>query len=177
MGPAVVEQNLFFLRQGAELLRRLDDELYTRPLEDRPRAAGVGSHLRHCLDFYRSFLRDLASGRIDYDRRERDRAIETERAAGLAVVEELVREFEAVGELEAERPLKIRHDIAPDEDTPSSWHGSSVGRELRFLCSHTVHHYAIIAQIVRSHGFDPGEHFGVAPATLAHWRAAAKIAH
>jgi hypothetical protein len=47
---------------------------------------------------------------------------------------------------------------------------STVARELQFLLSHTVHHYALIALILRLQGFEPGEEFGVAPSTLAHWR-------
>ena len=73
----VIEQNLHFLRQGVDLLRRLDDETYADPGSDRPRAAGVGSHFRHCLDFYHCFLRDLEGGRIDYDRRDRRGALES----------------------------------------------------------------------------------------------------
>jgi hypothetical protein len=33
-----------------------------------------------------------------------------------------------------------------------------------------VHHYALIAALLRQRGFEPGEEFGVAPATAAHWR-------
>ena len=40
------------------------------------------------------------------------------------------------------------------------------GRELLFLISHTVHHFALIAFMLRSFGIEPGDKFGVAPSTL-----------
>jgi hypothetical protein len=46
-------------------------------------------------------------------------------------------------------------------------------RELQFLLSHTVHHYALMALILRLQGFNPAAEFGVAPSTLQHWERAA----
>ena len=169
----VVEQNLHFLRQGADLLRRLDDETYTDPGSDRPRAAGVGAHFRHCLDFYHCFLRDLEGGRIDYDRRDRRGALESEIHAALAAVEDVMARLSLIPEERADRSVEVRHDLAPDDGSVTAWQGSTVGRELRFLASHTVHHYALIAHIVRAQGIEPGEEFGVAPATLEYWHARA----
>jgi hypothetical protein len=35
-----------------------------------------------------------------------------------------------------------------------------------------VHHYALIALILRLQGFNPAAEFGVAPSTLQHWQRA-----
>jgi hypothetical protein len=35
-----------------------------------------------------------------------------------------------------------------------------------------VHHYAIVAIMLRAEGCEPGAEFGVSPSTLAHWRRA-----
>ena len=59
-----------------------------------------------------------------------------------------------------------------EEDGVPDWRPSSVGRELQFLVSHTVHHYALIRLLLEDHGIYAGEEFGVAPSTLAHQRAA-----
>ncbi len=61
-----------------------------------------------------------------------------------------------------EPSLRIKVDAADE----SSWATSSVERELQFLRSHTVHHFALIAVILRLSGLEPGEEFGVAPSTL-----------
>ena len=45
---------------------------------------------------------------------------------------------------------------------------STVYRELLFLQSHTMHHYAIIGAMTRSFGAQPADDFGVAIATRTH---------
>ena len=168
--PAVIQQNLFFLNQGRDLLQRVDDRIYVTAPENRPRAAGIGPHLRHCLDFYLCFLRDLESGRIDYDRRDRDSPVEIDRSSALETIGRIGRRIQLIETDDIERPIEVLHDRAPLEEDASCWHPSTVGRELRFLISHTVHHYALIALILRMQGVEPGDEFGVAPATLANWK-------
>ena len=59
----------------------------------------------------------------------------------------------------------------PADDAPSvPWSGSTVRRELDFLLSHTVHHYALIAMSLRLRGLPVPAELGVAPSTLEHWR-------
>ena len=169
MSLPVVDQNLHFLSQGADLLRLLDDNAYCRPTGDRPRAAGVGPHFRHCLDFYRCFLRDLEGGRIDYDTRDRQPELETSVSAALATIESIMANLASINDEEAERLVDVHHDEVPGEEPVTSWQRSTVARELRFLASHTVHHYALIAHLAREQGIEPVEEFGVAPATLEFW--------
>lgn len=173
--PAVVRQNLFFLQQGRELVESLADDLYATPAEDRPRAAGVGPHLRHCLDFYSSFLRDLGDGRIDYDRRERQSAVEIDRHSAITTIEQIESGMRKIRPEQVDQPLLVLHDPDPEEGRSSRWHPTTVGRELRFLVSHTVHHYALIAMILRQNDHEPGAEFGVAPATLLHWQTEAGV--
>ena len=169
MSLPVVEQNLHFLRQGADLLRRLDDETYQDPGSDRPRAAGMGPHFRHCLDLYRCFLRDRTTGRIDYDSRQRQTKIETSVLAALATIEGVIADLAALSDEDLERDVLVHHDELSGEEPATSWHRSTVTRELRFLASHTVHHYALIAHLARDRGIDVAPEFGVAPATLDYW--------
>src|SRR5262249_23517176 len=74
----LITDNIEALKQGVELLERLDDRLYTEANQVLS-ISGVGSHFRHCIDFYYSFLTGLDSGRINYDCRERDERIEMNR--------------------------------------------------------------------------------------------------
>lgn len=175
MSLPVVEQNLHFLRQGIDLLRSFDDDTYTRPVSERPRAAGVGPHFRHCLDFYRCFLRDVKSGRIDYDLRDRQPQIETSVVAALTAIENIMADLSGIGADQGRREVAVHHDEVPGEDPATSWQRSTIARELRFLASHTVHHYALIAHLARDHGIEPGDQFGVAPATLEFWATRAAL--
>ena len=161
----LAQQNLHFLDQGRALVGDLTDELFTRG--DAHGHASARAHLRHVLDCYRCFLRGLDSGRVDYDARERDPRLETERSVAASVIAEIDAGLRRLEPADRERALRVRVDAAAwgSRDT---WTASSVGRELQFLLSHTVHHYAIIAMTLRSLGYDPGRRFGVAPSTLEH---------
>ena len=170
MSVPLVEQNVFFLRQGADLLLRLTDDVYGSSQTDGACRSGVGPQFRHCLDFYSCLLRDLDSGRVDYDRRRRADSLETDRSAAVDQVEEIIEGLSGIAGEHVGSPLEVRSDLAPGEEPATAWSSSTLGRELRFLASHTVHHYALIALLLRQQGIEPGEGFGVAPATAAHWR-------
>ena len=45
-------------------------------------------------------------------------------------------------------------------------HSSSLGRELEFVISHTIHHHALIKERLQHLGIEFDETFGVAPSTL-----------
>jgi hypothetical protein len=155
----LIAANLHILQQGEALLRRLGDDVYTRCL---PAVFGssIGAHIRHNLDHYACFLNDLPAGSIDYTARPRDAHAETECAVALA---EIARIGEAFAALELNGgALRVRSESNP-HGTPAP---SSMARELEFLLSHTVHHYAIVAILCRLQGVDIDSGFGVAPSTL-----------
>lgn len=190
----LLDQNVALLDQGSELLARLDPELFG-PDSD---GSGVGAHLRHCLDFYRCLLAGLDGegegdgggdrpgggdspgagelGRVDYDVRERVAEVETELATAAAVLDELRAALAGLRGKALERPLLVRVDDAVGRGADGGWQRSTFGRELQFLISHTIHHYAIIAMLLRGRGFEPGDELGVAPSTLAHRRRSAACA-
>jgi uncharacterized damage-inducible protein DinB len=162
----IAERNVEQLRQGAKLVGRLDDRLYAEAPVDGG-GAGVGGHLRHCLDFYRCLLRGLETGRVDYDGRDRDTRLETDRQLALETIEEIAGRLERL-ETDPETPLTVRMD--EEEGSDGTWGASSLRRELQFLLSHTVHHYALMALLLRGHGVDPPPEFGFAPSTLRYLR-------
>ena len=153
------------LEQGRALLERLDDRLYACA-EGLPVQSGAGSHVRHCLDFYQSLLEGVWAGRVDYNRRERDALVARDRACAAARIEIVIEELRALADLPGDTMLLV----SPEDADTDAWCASTLARELQCLLSHTVHHYALVALILRLQGFEPGEEFGVAPSTLAHWR-------
>ncbi len=164
-------QNVALLRSGARLASRLDRVAFG-PSDGQ---SGVGAHLRHCMDSYRCFLNglDVSGDRpaIDYDARQRE--ADAERAPSMAAA--MMRDLAALIERLSAAPemvVVVKVDTSPEAvaDPGGCWQQSTVGRELQFLISHTIHHYALIAMILRRQGIDPGDDFGVAPATLAHRR-------
>jgi hypothetical protein len=165
----MISENVAYLRQGLALLDRLaDDAFVCAPPGER--VGGVGPQLRHVIDYYRCFLRDVRSGRVDYDRRERDPDVETSRAAAAARVRELISELEALEGVALPAELQVKADRDPLLPESELWACSSVRRELMFLASHTVHHFAIVAITLAGHDVSVGKGFGVAPSTLRHWQ-------
>jgi uncharacterized damage-inducible protein DinB len=157
------------LRQAVILLEDLPDSLYTSTTPFTPEGT-VGRHLRHCVDFFECFLEGLPAGRIDYADRRRDPTIESSRAAALIRLVELEARLATLTGFDLRRSVLVRpedDDLHPRDQ--QAWFRSSVGRELRFLASHTVHHFALIAVLLRTLGRSTDPEFGVSPSTLRQW--------
>ncbi len=182
--PHLIRPLIDVLDQGARLIAGLAErpdarEFYVRVPEPLS-TAGLGAHFRHCLDFVRALVNGLPTGRIDYDARERDIAIENDPQVALAELEDLKAKVISLARkgLALETELCVRMDAPPaasaaePDGAPDEvcWVRSSVGREFNLVMSHTIHHYALIAMTLRHCGEDPGPEFGVAPATLSYWR-------
>lgn len=162
---AVVDSNIHFLEQGIRLLDTISDEAYSK--NNGPfNKSGVGRHFRHIIEHYYSFLSPRES-LIDYDARERDLRLETDRSY---MISELKRVTSSLTEYKnnpesLDRIIKVRsNEGIGQENSPLS--SSSLRRELQFLISHTVHHYALIGLILKTMDFDIDPEFGVAPSTL-----------
>jgi uncharacterized damage-inducible protein DinB len=162
-----IEGNCHFLAQGIEVLRRMQDDTYSNA-RARAGTSPVGTHFRHVFDHYHAFLSGLAEGRIDYDDRRRDPRLERERCFAIETAIGLMTDLARLPGTLAGRALEISVRSEAGHDGEPDWSGSTVKRELQFLVSHTVHHYALIKEVLRQSGFETGEEFGVAPSTLAH---------
>ncbi|MBL8168370.1 MAG: DinB family protein [Acidobacteria bacterium] len=156
-------KNIHLLRQAADLLQQIDDRQYIAV----PRGvtkSGIGGHVRHCLDFYSCFVRGLSAGRIDYDARVRNELLEHDRHAAQAQIAELIAQLQALSLEDEQLSVQVRMEGEP------AWSYSSIFRELQFLLSHTIHHFALVAMLLRLQGCEPAADFGVALSTLNHWQ-------
>ena len=164
----LIEDNLAILRQGRELIDGVDVETYAEARADLG-LSGLGPHVRHVTDFYLRFLSafegELEPGktrRIDYDARERDPLTESSPVHAREVLARIM-----VGLRRLEPGMEAcRLEVRGDD---SEWIESNLRRELLSLLGHTIHHYALMAVVVRASGGEPPAGFGVAPSTLRHW--------
>ena len=159
----IVDDNVAYLRQGEQLIAGLDVATYTHsapPLY----TSGIGGHLRHCIDHYIRFLDGLPGRQIDYNQRDRDAHIESDPMHARQVIQALIERLESLAEVDLDQPVQSMMDCGRHEE--ANFAASSVCRELQFLISHTVHHYALIAMILRHQGEQPPADFGVAPSTI-----------
>ncbi|MEO8637111.1 MAG: DinB family protein [Gemmatimonadales bacterium] len=161
-----VEGNLIVLEQAVEALRVLDDATYATG-GAAPGVSPIGVHFRHVFDHYQAFLAGLDAGEIDYDARARQGPLETDRALALATVLGFLTDVERLPASLGPRQIRVTmRSVAGHGEVPD-WSESTVKRELQFLVSHTVHHYALIKELLRRAEVEVGDSFGVAPSTLA----------
>lgn len=122
----------------------------------------VGAHLRHAIDDLDCLLAGVETRSIDYTARRRCLEVETSSAAGLR---ELARAIEALEKLDPGRE-RIAVDVRCEEGDP--WVASTLARELSFVASHAIHHFALMRLGLAMLGHDAPADFGVSPSTLAH---------
>lgn len=134
-----------------------------------PFADHAGPHLRHVIEHYESWLGALGGLHIDYDRRARDAALERSPALARARLQAIQQRLANWPRLQLASPLRVRASIGLAGEA-SCMADSSFGRELLFVTSHAVHHFALLQLHCRQHGISMGADFGKAPATVAHER-------
>jgi uncharacterized damage-inducible protein DinB len=152
------------MRELGEVVERLDDAQYVR----KPVGvieSSVGGHVRHCLDHVRSLLSAIETGHLDYDRRDRGTLVESSRDCAIEQIEATAALLAWLPETVLRRPLWVSVTMASGDEPVEV--ESSVGRELAFVLSHTIHHNAIVNAMVRTLGGWVPERFGYAPATIA----------
>ncbi len=165
----LIDANCHFLSQARQLLLEIRECDFACPAPTFYNST-IGGHLRHCLEHYQSFLDGLAQGKIDYDCRQRDFTLENKKEVALQKIEEVQK---ALCDLKSKKSPKecpigllIKMDCGDASFDP--WQPSTLGRELQFLVSHTVHHFAMIGGICKGAQIELPQHFGVAPSTLKH---------
>lgn len=153
------------LQQLADVLDAASDEQYVQqPVGVVP--GSLGGHVRHCLDHFEALCRGAGTGLIDYDDRERGTVVETSRCAAAQALRSLKDRVACLGEQNLAGRVVVTSMLSADGATLQSH--SSLGRELAFVLSHTVHHNALVAAMCRTLGIPIPERFGFAPSTIAH---------
>lgn len=167
MVNGLIEENCHQLGQLEQLLQSLGPQQYQKHSGVRAQHS-IGKHVRHIIDHYAAFLGSLciSAGELDYEARERDPALESDPERARVRLRELAHELRTQnGASHADSMAMICREEEGELATPTS-----VGRELAFLSSHTIHHMAILGLLVEAEGLELPEAFGVHSSTLRYWR-------
>ena len=160
---ALIDFNCKVISQAISLLARYEadkTDAFSGP---------AGAHLRHVIEHYDALLSPPTAGVVDYDIRVRERALERDIALARQRLQALSKRL-SEGAMPLETPLEVRGQggLAGDVDFVVS---STFGRELVFVASHALHHYALMRPYCQTAGISVSLDFGKAPSTVAHERA------
>lgn len=150
------------LGQLAATIDGLNDDQYTAR-RAREVSGSIGGHVRHCLDHVAALAAGVEYGGIRYDARLRGTAVESSRRAAVDEIARLVASLDALPAADVERGVSVLVRTSPDG--PELPVPSTLARELTFVASHTVHHFAIIALLLHEMGVAVPPRFGYAPST------------
>ena len=112
---------------------------------------------------------------IDYDYRRRGHCVESQRSVALDELRDILKVMHSLRAnhskdlIKADQPLEIKTEVTLNS-THSIFLTSTVLRELIFVSSHAVHHYAVITIIAKLQGIRLVDHMGMAPATVSYLR-------
>ncbi len=135
-------------------------------------SAHAGPHLRHVIEHFEALLFNT-SGRIDYDARQRDRSIEQDPEVARARLHAL--QDRLCGLPLDSSPSRLEVQFCGGLDGQHHFTAESTyQRELLFVSSHAVHHFALIRIHCTAQGIDLPQPLGKAPATIAFEAAASK---
>ena len=147
-------------------IEHLSPAEYTRPAGEAFMGATVGGHVRHCLDHVAAIVDGWGTRTLEYDRRVRGTPVEKESRAAVAEGSRLVAALRDMKGQPADAPLEVVLIVTPGQ--PAQRVGSTLGRELAFALSHTIHHQATIRGVMSVRGHEISGQFGLAPATIVH---------
>jgi uncharacterized damage-inducible protein DinB len=166
---ALVEENRLALSQLSSFVGGLSPEHFRQVFGDHSRHT-LGKHVRHMIDHYDALQDGLGAGVvIDYEQRRRDTSLEEWPRLACRRLETIQETLTHI----ADGHPPDRSQLAYPAGDDLLHLETSLGRELAFLTSHTIHHMAIIGLLAEQLGIDLPPTFGVHPSTLRHWQAEA----
>jgi hypothetical protein len=169
----MIMSQLEIIKQGQDYLKSVSKEEYTVIISPNFMSS-VGSHIRHIIDHYVAIMSGLESELVDYDVRIRGSELESSPELALAKLDEIALWINGLGDDELNTMFTLSTEVSVTSQNIQQVQ-TSVARELVFVGSHAVHHYAMIAQIMfaqknAAQQNELPQYFGVAPATATFLR-------
>lgn len=153
------------LDQLSHFVEQIKQQDFCKPVKALNQAT-IGQHVRHTIEFFICLERGCASGKVNYDKRNHDRLIETDKLAALNVLTR-IKNFVLMKATNKPLLLEVNYDYSEGSFTTIE---TNLMRELAYNIEHAIHHMAIIRIGVHD-SIDyvslPAD-FGVAPSTVRH---------
>lgn len=146
------------IRQLVHLLQQLQNTAhYSQPIKSLGDST-IGQHVRHIIELYQCLLKGYESGAVNYDKRDRNKQIETDISTAIIALKKINetlekenKELEMIYETET-MPLRLT---------------SNYFREVYYNLEHCIHHQALIkVGLIEMKINTIPDQFGVAPSTI-----------
>ena len=146
------------LHELIDLLNQLTDQVYTTPCRELSNAT-IGEHTRHCIELFQCLLSQYELGVINYDKRQRDLAIQSQTEVAKTALLSLLDQLD-----------KPNIDLVLEQDYDGNriQLTTTYQRELLYNLDHCVHHQALIKVALLSSSVQVDPNFGVARSTIAY---------
>ncbi len=154
------------LRQAIDLLSELNAEEYQKKLPPHF-PSSIGTHIRHIVDHFIALMDGHQQGHVDYNKRNRHNDIEHSPCSAMQSLENLINWLNNLSDEWLDKPLGITTEIDVSR-TCSTTCQSTLERELVFVSSHAIHHFALIKIMCGMQNKAVPEFFGYAPATITY---------
>jgi hypothetical protein len=126
----------------------------------------IGQHVRHILEFYICLMHGARKGTVNYDQRERDLELETNRQFAGYTIDKICSNLSVITNCEI---LDLECNFSSKEGS-NTIIKTSFSRELAYCLEHSIHHQALIKiGLIEQHAghlIDPK--FGVGHPTIRH---------
>ncbi|MDH5396630.1 MAG: hypothetical protein OEX02_00680 [Cyclobacteriaceae bacterium] len=126
--------------------------------------ATIGQHIRHTLEFYMELQQGYPLGKVCYDQRKHDKAIEEDRTMVLGVIDGIERFLDTAPK---DKQLVLEGSYSMGNH-PEFSINTNFFRELAYNIEHAVHHMAIIkiGLAETNPGMELPASFGIAVSTM-----------
>lgn len=153
------------LEQMEVVICQIRDDDFTKPSLSLGNVT-IGQHLRHTIEFFLCLESGYSSGTINYDKRQHDKVIETDRALALLGLDR-IKDFIVSCDDDKILRLEVGYERSSDRTTVVT---TNYRRELIYNIEHAVHHMALMKVGIREVApyVTVPKDFGIAVSTLRH---------
>lgn len=130
---------LAILDQLAGVVQQMAEKDFCKPSKTLSNST-VGQHLRHTIEFFICLEKGFGKGLVNYDKREHDKLIESDKFLALAALER-IKEFVSSQHSDKVLQLEVGYNRDSEECLTIS---TNYFRELTYNIEHAVHHMAIM---------------------------------
>ena len=149
-------------------LELISEDDYVRPCRHLSNST-IGQHVRHIIEMFQCLEHGYASGFVNYEKRKRDRSIETSKSLAMQLLNSI-----HDGLAKADKSLVLEGVYNDHAEHPMQF-PTNYFREIVYNIEHTIHHMALIRVGIKELGGpELPENYGVASATVKHNRTCAQ---